>query len=286
MLYASACLPSKLHFMHNIQNFGDELSPYLLERITGTQFSYAESLEDGKLVAVGSLLTWDIMHSKSVVWGSGTLTTNSLARYPRPFPLNRALPVIIKRFLNQAPVQANILAVRGPRTRELIVRTGISCPEVYGDPAILLPRYYLPKQFEAASVGLILHRSQEHLFDKKCLLDKGVRFISMTRAGQIGIENCIDEICSCSKIFTSSLHGLIVAQAYGIPAQWIRLQNNRIHRDECHKFEDYFLGTGQEVQTAIMLRDIKDVQNLMKCKVQQTSLSSHYADKLLDCLVS
>ena len=51
------------------------------------------------------------------------------------------------------------------------------------------------------------------------------------------VKSVIDEITSCMRIVSSSLHGIIVAHAYGIPALWV--QNNYVDTDG-FKFYDYF----------------------------------------------
>jgi hypothetical protein len=55
------------------------------------------------------------------------------------------------------------------------------------------------------------------------------------------VEEITDEICSCKMILSTSLHGLIVPHAYGIPA--LRIDSSRIHGDGV-KFMDYFLSVG------------------------------------------
>lgn len=55
------------------------------------------------------------------------------------------------------------------------------------------------------------------------------------------VEGIITEICSCKKILSTSLHGIIVAQAYNIPALWIK--KNDIGTDG-FKFYDYFSSVG------------------------------------------
>ena len=54
----------------------------------------------------------------------------------------------------------------------------------------------------------------------------------------------IDEICSCNYIISSSLHGLILADAYGIPNLWISV-SDKVKGVDC-KFADYFSGVGRE----------------------------------------
>lgn len=55
------------------------------------------------------------------------------------------------------------------------------------------------------------------------------------------IEQIIDEICSCEYIISTSLHGVIVAHAYGVPAIWIK--EGYIYTDGI-KFNDYFASVG------------------------------------------
>ena len=52
------------------------------------------------------------------------------------------------------------------------------------------------------------------------------------------IEHIIDEINKCERILSSSLHGIIVAHAYNIPALWIK--KGDIGSLNGFKFKDYF----------------------------------------------
>ena len=55
----------ELHYYTGIRNFGDELSPYLISKITGRKVSLASS-EEG-LYAIGSILTHKALWSSCVV---------------------------------------------------------------------------------------------------------------------------------------------------------------------------------------------------------------------------
>ncbi|MFQ9286315.1 MAG: polysaccharide pyruvyl transferase family protein [Sutterella wadsworthensis] len=201
----------------------------------------------------------------------------------RVFPLNRSIPKLIKRLISPETTKADIRAVRGPLTREAILKEGGKCPEIYGDPAIIMPRLYTPKIGAKHKAGLILHHTQEtpttHVLAKTC----GFHQISIDRVRDEQLENFIDEVCSCQKIFSSSLHGIILAQAYGIPAQWIQITNTPIHRDANHKFADYFLGAGLPVQKPISIELTKEsLSQLMQISPERVHISSDLIERLLE----
>ena len=81
----------------------------------------------------------------------------------------------------------------------------------------------------------------------------------------------IDEICSCDMIVSSSLHGIIIAEAYGIDAVWIKLSDKIIGGR--FKFNDYFLGSGRCEQSPSSIKELK----YYKAKISK--------DKLLNALI-
>lgn len=272
----------KLHYCAGIKNFGDELSPYLINKITGYNVSIASSGEGG-LYAIGSLLTYESLRSNCVVWGTGTLHHDDLRRIGHIFPLKRTIPRIIKRLTSPETIKAEFRAVRGPLTREAILKEGGRCPEIYGDPAIITPKFYFPKINTNYKAGLILHYSQQNAVPRDFLDGCGLRLISVERTGKEQIEKFIDEVCSCEKIFSTSLHGVIIAQTYGIPAQWVQIKGTPIHRDAHHKFTDYFLGVNLPVQKPIAVELKKEnLINLSNTDLKSAYISEHIIDRLLN----
>lgn len=260
---------SRLYYW-DYPNFGDQLSRYLVSKITEREVEYSPPpFEAVTLLAIGSMINLSVLRKNICIWGTGTLHTKILD-YPslKMFPVNRLVRQLREQLKEWSHVeQPKIYAVRGPRTRALLINKGFYCPEVFGDPAILLPKYYVPKNtLVRYSAGLILHHTQKLTNEQIAVCNEiGIRPISIFRKSDNEIESFVDEVCSCEKVFSSSLHGVIVAQAYGIPAQWIQLKNRAIHADAWHKFEDYFLGAGQENQEPLQM-DLKrdDINWLLK----------------------
>lgn len=58
-------------------------------------------------------------------------------------------------------------------------------------------------------------------------------------------QKWIDELCSCDCVISSSLHGLIIAEAYGIPTLWVKF-SDEINGDD-FKFYDYYASIGLSV---------------------------------------
>lgn len=172
------------------------------------------------IAGIGSILTLFNMDN-SIVWGSGILSSSDI--------------VVGK--------PKRVLAVRGPLTRKRLMEQGIDCPDVYGDPALLLPRYYLPKVQKKFKLGVIPHYSD---FSNPVLdslrFDKDVIFIDIAHYNH-WLE-FIDQVCSCEAIASTSLHGLIISEAYGIPNVWIKVKGSELKDD--FKFHDFFLSLGRD----------------------------------------
>jgi len=205
-------------FWYKSKNFGDQLTPAVLEFFLNEKIELADRNEKGKLMGIGSIMT--AIRNDDVVWGSGSIRE-----------------AMIKGFKN-----VKFLAVRGPLTRGCI--EGF-VPEIYGDPALLLPLIYKPEIKKEYKIGIL-----PHYVDKMMVIDEAVLNPEKDKFLIIDIEKpwkeVIDNILSCEKIITSSLHGIIAAEAYGIPVKWVKYSDKII--GGTFKFDDYFLGTGREFQ--------------------------------------
>lgn len=206
-------------------NWGDDLNCFLAEAISGGRAtvknkSFLDLLPVKNYVCIGSTLEY-MPDRHTIVWGAG-------AQYG-------------ERPLRVRPQQ--VLAVRGRLTRRFLLNQGIDCPEVYGDPALLLPRFHRPEVRADYRVGFIPHKAdRDNVFVKEYVgKHDDALFIDFTRYGDW--REVADKICRCGMILSSSLHGLIAADAYGIPNAWIRL-SDRVEGGE-FKFKDYFSAVGR-----------------------------------------
>lgn len=193
----------------NQPNFGDLLSPWLFEKMTGKPVVRARR-DEVAYVSIGSVLKR--VTPGALVWGTGSFG-------------NEQDP--------QIELDATYFAVRGPLTRARLLDLGAKVKPVYGDPALLAPLYHWPEVPKTHEIGVVV-RWSEHKW-KTANVGPGVRLIDL---GTDRVEETLDAILACKRIVSSSLHGLVVADAYGIPAAWLE-SGTPNGRD--YKFHDYAL---------------------------------------------
>lgn len=202
------------------KNFGDALNPYLIEKISSKKPKHSSlfityfGLKKNYSV-IGSVFS--LIGKNTIVWGSGVIGLNKRIRKPK-----------------------KVLAVRGPLTRKALIDKGIECPKIFGDPALLLPKYYTPKSKKKYSLGIIPHYV-DYKRVKKEVTDKRIKVINIKDS----IENIIEDLFSCEKTISSSLHGLIVSHAYNIPSIWVEFSDNVIGNG--FKFKDYLQSVKLEI---------------------------------------
>lgn len=196
-------------------NFGDILTPYILSKyMYDVKFVRWNMIEDADVISVGSIAR---LAKKGIsVLGSG----------------------ILSRYENLDPA-ANWVWVRGPITRTRLIECGGECNEIYGDPALLLPRIYNPTVEKTHKVGIIPHHIDYEIVKSKYPTHKVINLKTDN------VEDVIKDILSCEKIISSSLHGMIVANAYNIPAAWIII--SKLVGDNT-KFYDYAMSANAEIK--------------------------------------
>lgn len=223
---------------HAHGNFGDELSPVVTQWLLDTD-AYTLTCNQPycptQLVCIGSYL-----HNTpdgSYVFGTGIRTL--------PCPTFDSL---------------HVAAVRGPLTKQHLMAANphIHVPDTFGDPALLLPRVYQPEHLSelANKIAVVPHIGN---YTKYASSTFSTSSTSPIREHYHLICPCshwkqvLNELCSCRAVVSSSLHGLICADAYGLPNVWL----DEYPLEEGHfKFHDYFASQGRPIQRIQSLKDI------------------------------
>jgi pyruvyltransferase len=221
--------PLKLHWASSKKNFGDWLSPALCAHLSQRDVVHA-SPERCELLAIGSILGrlghgW--LSHQTTVWGSG--------------------------FIEDQPAVSSkhrYCAVRGHRTAGLLKRVSI---EAFGDPGLLCG--LLVPDFatiaKAHPVGIIPHYKDRE--------DPSVAAFVAAHPGAVMLDvftepaTLLRRVAQCEFVLSSSLHGLVVADAFGIANAWVEISGGpRGHR---FKFLDYYSVFGIHNPNPLHLRN-------------------------------
>lgn len=223
-------------YWHPEQNVGDTLTPFILEYFLNADIKQARRNDLGKVLGVGSILPRAV-RSGDIVWGSGTIREAEFRVTP----------------------DVKVLAVRGKLTRELM--KGTEVPEVYGDPALLLPLMYKPEVEKRYKFGIV-----PHYVDMETAK---LGFPALNVNGEYKLidvrlpwQRFVREVLSCEAIISSSLHGIVIAEAYGIPANWQVWSDKVIGNG--FKFRDYLTGTGRKPQEPGWFPPIYNLPDIQK----------------------
>jgi pyruvyltransferase len=186
-------------------NFGDDINPSFFEATVGRSVRFAADRRRPHLLGAGSIL--ERATAASVVCGSGFLERPAATVRP----------------------PHRLVAVRGERSLGAFRSPG---DVLLGDPLVLVDAFVTP-QPKRHRFGIVPH---------VCSVD---RWRGLNAAGRLHLIDpaadpwqVIREIASCEAVLSQSLHGLIVADALGVPNAWITpadtMQGGRF------KFDDYF----------------------------------------------
>lgn len=169
-----------------------------------------------RLFSIGSVLHF--ARDGDTVWGSG---------------VNGKLPACAHRFR-----KLDVRAVRGPLTRAFLLERGIACPPVFGDPALLAPRF-LPRSLVADACAATDFVVVPHLNDDTApYRGFGDRVVSPRQYPAAFIR----QLLRGERVVSASLHGVILAEAYGLPAVLLNSGGSEAR----FKYDDYYRGTGRE----------------------------------------
>lgn len=227
-------------------NWGDDINYFFVKELAKQKVLMFSEAPISKLfhrhnyVIIGSVIDM-LLTPDSIVWGAGLITEN---------------PKIIVK-------PARICAVRGPKTREVLLSRGIDCPAVYGDPALLLPLYYKTQNREKKyKLGIVPHYAD---FDKVSSIYSNNEEVHIIRIQGYGDwTSFIEEVCQCECIASSSLHGLIISEAYGVPNVWIQNVDGLV--TDTFKYEDFYASMHKTIQPIVLQNNITANELIQQCE--------------------
>lgn len=223
--------PLPLYWWRGIPNFGDALSAIVTGYAAGRQVRPAKP-QHCEIFALGSILQIAQRNYRELkstgyrpwIWGSGMMQA------------------IDRDFLKNV----RVAMVRGPITAELL---GLKT-EHFGDPGLLVKEALggdTPARHDR--IGVVLHHSQiaDPRFAKLFADEPALQFINVGDP----VEQVCRDIASCRHVLASSLHGLIVADAYGVPNTWLDPeQHGRL------KYYDYAASIGRALDLPLPVSKI------------------------------
>lgn len=189
-------------------NYGDVMTPFILNKL-GVKHRFGLQ-HAAKALMIGSIAK--LANPNREIFGSGFI---------------RAADPVCK--------DAKYHWLRGPLSRKMVIDAGGTAPEIYGDAALLMPEF-VPASEKEHDIGYIPHHVDYNLIKEGFKVD-------LTKGS---IEHITREITKCRKVISSSLHGIIIAHAYGIPAAWVKLSDNLT--GDGMKFHDHYQSLGLDAK--------------------------------------
>lgn len=238
-------------------NLGDALSAVMVAALSGRPVRHAAFDQKAeRLAAVGT-----IGHAQKRghvhFWGTGLDATRN--------PVDPTLG----RYVIPPETRFTVHATRGPRTEAVLKGAGlIYTPGIYGDPVWLLPQIWPMGHVEKThDIGVIVHLTELEAqtpesgtkaamkrYAIPAEMEGRIRIINtLTPRTVAGLKAKIEEIAACRIILSTSLHGLVIAETYGIPCAWfatygegeetlLDLTDEQTRVD--HRMRDFYLGAG------------------------------------------
>jgi pyruvyltransferase len=189
-------------------NFGDELGPLLLRHFAHVRTRWTEA-DKADIVTVGSILHLLPHDYTGIVAGCGKLKESVTIRLPK----------------------ADVLGIRGPLTAR-----DFRGDYALGDPGLLADEL-VPHPVKVHNLGVVPHWSDTTLPERFAKWDPLV-----IRPNQNPLE-VVRAIGSCKKLVASSLHGIILADAFGIPRR-IEMTPRFANEGGDFKFRDHNAAVG------------------------------------------
>lgn len=197
----------KAYWYNRRPNFGDQLTPLIFEAIAGVKVEWAEP-KDADVFAAGSILGRVPRDFRGIVIGTGAM-----------YPKDRDALIRAK--------SATVLALRGPLSGK---------SDLYADPGLMARLFSKRAITPTHKVGIVAHYA-----DVRLRTARDGHVIDVSRPPL----EVFAAISRCATIRSSSLHGLIVADALGIPNRW---EPSPFVLGDGFKFRDYAASFEQKIE--------------------------------------
>lgn len=196
-------------------NFGDLLTRYWIERLTATKVEWVPP-DQAEMFGCGSILDSVPIGFTGMLLGTGAMFAER-----KRHDLKRA----------------DIRVLRGPLTARLIFGDPEAGREIQlGDLGVLFV-LKKPDVAKDCKVGSLPHYDDREPYKSDCHLDiRG------------GIETVVDQVARCERIVSSSLHGIILADALGVENKWVDCPRVR---GGGFKFRDYAASLGESIEPGV-----------------------------------
>jgi len=212
------------------KNFGDVLGPELVTKLSNHDVTWAPA-EESELVVIGSIMEHLPKGYDGTVAGIG----------------------VAHRKTKKNLANANVLALRGMLSWEA---SGIRNVPLLADPGLVAIDLIKEMPEKQHQVGIISHYS-----DSSIKAGPNDFVIDI----QSPIEDVVTNAAKCEKIVTSSLHGLILADALGLPRMWKKY--SRVQGGG-YKFHDYASSLDQRIRPGVWTtapeRIVKEKQEALR----------------------
>lgn len=223
----------KIYYWNDEKNFGDQLNHTLVSKMLNCPLKWSKASE-ADFLCIGSLL--GVLIKKH-----GIIELVKRLFFPIRIIGIGSIDGIHSLSYQFIPC-CNWIAVRGNLTKNLLSerfnQNMTNCK--VGDLGLLVSDYYKREDEKKYDYGIILHHSQDYsnLKSKNNLIqnEKSILLIDVSN----DVDFVIDQILSCKCILSSSLHGLIVADSFGIPNKWMNLSGSDLLEKQNFKFLAYY----------------------------------------------
>lgn len=189
----------RISYFLRIPNVGDLINPSLITALTGEHTCHVRQLEEPHLLAIGSIMAGAAPSSQ--VWGSGVMHPD--------MGIGGA-------------VKANIHALRGALSYAALRRGGIALNDIaLGDPGFLAPALMgvVRRPAPRFRLGIVCHYvDRQNPILQSMVAQDSVADLNVHEPPEVFLGRMAD----CEAVASTSLHGLIFAEALGIPNLWVR----------------------------------------------------------------